>query len=394
MSLLRAPEGAQRKMYLFLFLLTLGNAVAFQGWSLLYTNFAVDAAGFSAAQSGIVQSLREVPGLLGFGIIPLLFLFREHRLAAWSVVATGLGTALTGFFPSFLPIVGTTLLMSFGFHYFESLNQSLMLQYYDTRLAPLVMGRLRGLAAGGSLAVSLLIFFCAEWLPYSTLFLVSGGFGVLLGLGCLFLDPSDASLPVQRRKLIWRGRYWLFYLLTFLMGARRQILTVFALFLLVEKFEYSVRAVAFLFMFSFSVNWFLNPLIGKCVNIIGERILLSLEYLTALVVFLGYAWTDLGWLAAVLYVVDSVIVNFAFAVRTFFQKIADPRDIAPSMAMAQTVNHIAAVVIPFLGGWAWVEFGYRIPFYAGAAITLCSLGAAQLIDREIRRAAAGQRGAA
>lgn len=385
MSRYGAPEGAQKGMYLFLFLLTLGNAVAFQGWSLLYTNFVVNEAGFSAADSGIVQSLREVPGLLGFGIVPLLLLFREHRLAAWSVIATGVGTALTGLFPSLLPILASTLLMSFGFHYFESLNQSLMLQYYDTRLAPLVMGRLRGLAAGGSLAISLLIFFCSGYLSFALLFLIAGGFCVLLGCGCLFFDPSDNSLPAQRRTLVWKQRYWLFYLITFLMGARRQVLTVFALFLLVEKFGYTVQTVAFLFMFTFSVNWFLNPLIGRCINIVGERRLLTLEYVLAIGIFLGYAWTDLAWLAAGLYVLDSLLVNFAFAARTFFQKIADPRDIAPSMAVAQTVNHLAAVVIPSLGGWAWVEYGYQTPFYAGAALTVISLVAAQFIDREIRK---------
>ncbi len=140
------PKGADPRMYFFLFLLTLGTTLGYQGWTLLYTNFAVESAHLSAADNGLVQSLREVPGLLGFLIIPILLVMKEHRVAAIAALATGLGTALTGFFPSLFPIILTTLLMSFGFHFFEAVNQSLLLQYFDLRTTPLVMGKLRGLA--------------------------------------------------------------------------------------------------------------------------------------------------------------------------------------------------------------------------------------------------------
>ena len=124
----RPPQGADQKMYFFLFLLTLGTTIGYQGWTLLYTNFAVESAGLSAAENGLVQSLREVPGLLGFLIIPLLLLMREHRIAVFAALATGVGTALTGFFPSLGPVLLTTLIMSIGFPVFEAVNQSLLLQ--------------------------------------------------------------------------------------------------------------------------------------------------------------------------------------------------------------------------------------------------------------------------
>lgn len=46
------PQGADPKMYFFLFLLTLGTTIGYQGWTLLYTNFAVESAGLSAADNG------------------------------------------------------------------------------------------------------------------------------------------------------------------------------------------------------------------------------------------------------------------------------------------------------------------------------------------------------
>lgn len=385
MFLPTVPENADRKMCLFLFLLTLGVTLGNQGWSLLYTNFAVQEAHFTAADNGLVHSLREVPGLLGFTIIPVLLVVREHRLAVFAAIATGVGVILTGLVPSFGPVLAGTIIMSFGFHYFESINQSLMLQYFDLRTTPLVMGRLRGLAAGGSLAVSIFVFLGSDFLPFTMMFLIVGGVSAALGLWGLSLDPVNKALPPQRKQFILRPRYWLFYFLTFMMGARRLIFSVFALFLLVEHFHFSLRTIAILFMANYAINWFFNPLIGKCINAIGERALLSIEYILAIGVFLGYAYLENPWIVGALYVADSIIFNFAIAVRTFFQKIADTPDIAPSMAVAQTINHISAVIIPAAGGWLWLTFGYRLPFQIGAVLTFISLAAVQLINREIRR---------
>ena len=261
-----------------------------------------------------------------------------------------------------------------------------MIQYYDLASTPVIMGRMRGLAAGGSLGVSLLVFFGAGLLSYETMFALMGAVVVGLGAACLFFDPSSPKVTPQKKGMVFSSRYWLFYALTLLMGGRRQIFTVFSLFLLVEKFGFSVRTVAVVYRGTYAVNWFFNPLIGRIINRIGERRLLTIEYTSAFFIFLGYAWTDSALLAGIMYVLDSLTFNFAIAVRTFFQKIADPSDVAPSMGLAQTINHIAAVLIPPLGGWLWVTFGYELPFYCGMGLTVLSLLLIQFMDREIARA--------
>jgi len=118
------------RMYLFLMFLTMLSAAGFQGWSTLFNNFAVEIAHIDGQQMGLVQSLREVPGFLSLLVIYLLFLFQEHRLAVISVITLGLGIALTGLFPTFNGIILSTLIMSVGFNYYETINQSLTLQYF------------------------------------------------------------------------------------------------------------------------------------------------------------------------------------------------------------------------------------------------------------------------
>jgi predicted MFS family arabinose efflux permease len=194
-------------------------------------------------------------------------------------------------------------------------------------------------------------------------------------------NPTRQDLTPQRKQMVFRARYWLFYVLTFMAGARRQIFIAFAVFLLVKRFEFTVQEVTLLFVFNNGVNYFLSPLIGKAIIRYGERKVLSLEYAGLIVVFISYATVESRWIVALLYVLDHIFFNFAIAIQTYFQKVGDPADIAPSMAVGFTINHIAAVVLPAVGGMLWM-IDYRIPFLAGAAMAGVSLLLVQKIKTE------------
>jgi MFS family permease len=183
--------------------------------------------------------------------------------------------------------------------------------------------------------------------------------------------------------MIVRKRYWLFYFLTLMAGARRQIFMAFAVLLMVQKFEYSLQQVTILFVVNNIINYYLSPLIGKSIIRFGERKVLSLEYFSLIIVFLAYAAATSKLLVAVLFILDHIFFNFSIAIRTYFQKIGDPRDIAPSMAVGFTINHVAAVFLPAIGGFLWVV-DYRIPFVGGAMLSLVSLIAVQLIRTPVK----------
>ncbi len=370
-------------MYIFLLVLTIATAIGFQGWRTLLNNFAVEVAKLDGGEFGFVGSIREIPGFLSLLVIYVLVFIKEHRLAALAVIVMGLGISITGFMPSFAGIAFTTLLMSFGFHYYETLNQSLTLQYFGYSEAPLVMGRLRSLAAATNIGVGIVILSISDHFSYSQLFFGAGLITVIAGIYCFFQDPSSTDIPVQHKKMIFRARYWLFYALSFMAGARRQIFVAFAVFLLVKKFDYSIQAVAGLFVLNNVINYFINPIIAKSVNRFGERKVLSLEYAALVFIFTAYAYTDSPVVGGILYVLDNIFYNFTMAIKTFFQKIADPKDIAPSMAVSFTINHIAAVFVPALGGLAWMQ-DYRIVFIGAAILSAVSFLFSQFIDRELR----------
>lgn len=192
--------------------------------------------------------------------------------------------------------------------------------------------------------------------------------------------PTFEQGEVQHKKIILRKRYWLYYMLTFFSGARRQIFMVFAGFMMVEKFGYSISQITSLFLINYVVNLFFAPAIGRFIARIGERNALTIEYLGLIAVFTSYAVVEHAEAAAALYVIDHLLFAMAIAVKTYFQKIADPKDIAATMSVSFTINHIAAVIIPALLGLLWLT-SPSLVFYIGAGFAVCSLILAMNVPR-------------
>ena len=365
-------------MYRYLIVFTICSSMGIQTWLTLFNNFAVDIAGLDGHHVGVIQSVREIPGFLALLAVFVILFIKEYRLSALSILILGLGVALTGWFPSYPGLLLTTLVMSFGFHYFETTNMSLTLQYFDERTSPWVFGKQRSFGAASNIGVGILIYFLAFLLDLANIYLIIGGLIVATAIWGLVQDPSGKEIVPQHKKMIVRKRYWLFYFLTLMAGARRQIFMAFAVLLMVQKFEYSLQQVTILFVINNIINYYLSPLIGKSIIRFGERKVLSLEYFSLIFVFLAYAAATSKLLVAVLFILDHIFFNFSIAIRTYFQKIGDPRDIAPSMAVGFTINHVAAVFLPAIGGFLWVV-DYRIPFVGGAMLSLVSLIAVQMI---------------
>lgn len=361
-----------KPMYAYLMVLVICASAGLQGWMALFTNFAKEIIGVNGFQIGVAQGVREIPGFLTFVVIYVLLFMKEHRLSAWSVVLLGIGIGATGFFTTIPGLLMTTVVMSIGFHWFETTNKSLTVQYFDIREAPVVFARLRGYGALANIAVGSTVWGLSFVLSYRMNFLLLGLFILSAGLYMLSKNPIEKALTHQQNRLLLRRRYWLYYVLNFLSGARRQIFIVFAVFLLVEKYGLSVSTVAGIFVLNYALTYLTNRYISRAINVYGERVVLSLESASLFILFLGYAFIENVWVAVVLYVLDSIFFNFAIGLNTYLQKMADSRDLAQSTAVGFTINHISAVVIPVIGGSLWL-LNWRLPFIIGACLAALSL---------------------
>ena len=349
-------------------------ALVFATWQVLLNNFVIEKAAFTGREIGILQSLREIPGFLVFTAIYVLLVLKEQRFALLALLVTCVGVAFTGFFPTVLGLYLTTVLMSIGFHYYETLNQSLTLQWIDKKQTAQFMGRALSIKAVGALSAYALIWVLMTSLAvdYVVVYTLIGGFGCLATLWLWSAFPKFSDAAIQTKKLILRKRYSLYYGLVFFSGARRQIFMVFAGFLMVEKFGYSVAQISALFMINYLFNFFFAPKIGGWIAKVGERKALVVEYVGLIGVFVSYAFVENQYIAGGLYVIDHMFFALAIAMKTYFQKIADPKDIAATASVSFTINHIAAVIIPAVLGVLWLS-SPALVFFIGAAFAMCSL---------------------
>jgi predicted MFS family arabinose efflux permease len=357
--------------------------LVFSVWMVLLNNFVIEKADFTGVEIGILHSLREIPGFLAFSVIYALLFIKEQRLALISLAVTSLGVLLTGFFPNITGLYITTILMSVGFHYYETLSQSLTLQWIDKDKAAHFLGRMLSVKAIASLLAFSSIWLLMEqfkW-SYQLTYALFGGIGLFFTMLLALSFKHFKEKTEQTKKLVIRKRYWLFYALTFFSGARRQIFVVFAGFLMVEKFNYSVADISALFLINYVFNWLFAAKIGKLIGKIGERSVLRFEYVGLIIIFICYGFVDNANIAAALYVIDHLFFALAIAIKTYFQKIAQPEDIASTAGVSFSINHIAAVVIPALLGMLWIIESAWV-FYIGAGFALCSLILAMLIPDE------------
>jgi len=365
---------------LFLLVMAFVMPFVFQVWMTLLNNFVVEKAAFTGAEIGMLQSIREIPGFLAFTAIYILIVIKEQKFAILSLGLLSIGVAATGYFPSEYGLFITTFIMSVGFHYYETIQQSLTLQWLDKKETAHFMGKQLAVKSFASILAFVGIWFLMEQfsVSYQTTYLIAGILGFIVVLWMAWHFPQFEQPHVQHKKFLMRKRYWLYYLLTFLSGARRQIFVVFAGFMMVEQFGYSVGEISILFGVNYIFNLFFAAKIGKWVGKIGERKALTFEYVGLIFVFTGYAFVENAEIAAGLYIIDHMFFALAIAIKTYFQKIADHKDIAATASVSFTINHIAAVIIPVLLGFVWL-YSHTLVFFVGTGFAVLSLVGSRLI---------------
>ncbi len=339
----------------------------FTVWRVIFNNFAKEVLDITPAQIGIIQSVREVPGLLGFTVGALAIYLAEVKIATLSIVVLGLGLILVGYSNSVLMLGAGTLVMSIGFHAFLSSNDALLLHFIKTKESGKAQGKIKSTESAAGVIATLGVFATTLFLGYTEVLTVFGALVVIAGVYFSF-TLKDNRAKEEERKVTLKRKYSLYYLLSFLRGCRRHIFTTFAIFLLVANHQISITTAATLFFVSNVVTIYTNSFMGGLVERWGERVVLAGSSFILIFIFSGYAY--IGWLPllAVLYVVDNILFGSSIALQSYARKIADKADLTSCISFSVTINHISAVILPVLGGVIWEVLGFRATFLFGAAI--------------------------
>ncbi len=361
-----------KKLIISLMITYFAHYLSFNLWHTTFNNFAVELFSVDGQQIGLIQSLREIPGFLGFtaGIFSLVI--SEASMAGLSTAILGLGLIATGLSQNMTTLILSSILMSVGFHYFYTVNSSMVLMVADKNNVAHTVGKFSSLGSIASILAMGAVYLLIERIGYRPLYLIAGGIAVVFGLYMLTQRGRAAHVSSQRR-VVFRKEYWLYYVLSFLEGSKKHISSTFSIFLLVSVFEISAKNMSLIFLVNFLITSYTHQRMGKIVDKFGERRVLTFYY-----AFLGLTYLGFGFIRDVrvvvpLFVLARVAMGLTVALNSYFYKIAPAEEITSNVSMRTTIDHVAAIFIPLIGGFLWKAIGPEATYLMGVGIVAAAL---------------------
>ncbi len=339
-----------------------------------FNNFANDIIGVTPSQLGYINAVREIPGLLTVVLIGLVSSLSQSVVVGICGMLIGIGLVWHGVSSTFAQLVGATLVFSIGFHMFYPMQASLVLSLADKGSKGRRMGQFGGAQAAASLAAIVIVYTLAEWLSgvlyYRIIFWAAAALAVFGGGLMLVKGRAGSPAEVSVARYVFRRKYMSFYVLRLLSASQRHVFNTFAVYLMVREFGITVQTVAILMAVSNAFAIYVRPAIGRLVDSWGTRATLVLGYSVGTATAITYAFVPYLFILYVAYCFDALVAGMETAINVHLDNIAPDSDVAPSLAMGGTINHILGLVIPVVGGTLWAAVGYQATFLMGAAVTL------------------------
>jgi predicted MFS family arabinose efflux permease len=341
-------------------------------------NFFRQELGIGGAQMGYYTAARELVGFLMVAVAAITVSFSVSKVAGVALLLTAVGFSSYSQVNSFTQLLPVAMIGSLGFHTWMQVYVVLGLSLADEGYEGRILGKLSSIGSIGTLLSMAVTFVIVNIIGMRAMFLVSALFMVPAGIGLLSI-PRNPRL-VRQQGFVMKRRYGLYYLLNFLDGCRAQIAMTFALFTLVDVYHVGVQSITLLLIANAIVSWIAAPIFGSWIDRIGEKPILTLCYSISAPVFLAFAFIPNAVVLAVMYIFYQVFGLGMMARNTYLKKIADPADVAPSLAMGVSMMHVAAVIVPITGSLLWQAFGYQVVFLLGFAFIVLSMAATQFIQ--------------
>ena len=336
-----------------------------------FNNFVVQSLDLQPQQLGILEAAREMPGFLMFLIAALTMTVAEPILASIALMLVATGVAAYCRVNSLTSLLLFSLVWSIGLHVWMPLSPSMVLNLSDESNKGRRLGQMNSVAAIGTICGMCLVFILGKYIGFKNIFLIAG---CIAGLGAVSVSFIRRNIGhAEKPRFVFKRRYSLYYLLTFLEGCRKQVFITFAIFALVRNYGTPLRVVAALMIFNNLINFILAPKVGRLIDRIGERRVLAFCYAALIPVFIGYATIKRVPFLYVLYCLDNLFFLGSIGLNTYLHRICSPEDLMPSLVMGVSVNHAAAVAVPLIGGFLWSRLGYQATFFGGAVVVALSV---------------------
>lgn len=337
----------------------------------LNANFLANDMKLEGAQLGYLEAARESCGILALAILAVLAGITEPLVAAGMLLLLAIGMSSYYAVPTFAWLVPMSVVWSLGFHVWVPLPNSIAHGLAEPGRFGHRLGQVQAAGAVG-FATALLTALVATRLGVHMrpLYLVAGASAVLGAILCLGI-PRQIKTPGPR--LVFRRRYGLYYVLSFLEGWRKQIAVAFAAFMLVKIHGTPLTVILMLQGASQALIYVASPRVGRLIDRIGERSVLVFYYVTLFFIFVGYAIIPNPHVLYILFVFDNALFVLAMSLTTYVSRLAPRSELTPTLSMGVAMNHAAAVTMPLVSGLLWTYASYHWAFLLGAVAAVLSV---------------------
>ncbi len=378
-------NGVNREYLIFILaIIFMGIGQSVDGSTL--SNFLKEKLDFAIMQRTALELPRELPGFLVFIVIGLLSSLGDIRIAAIANVLAASGMLLLGVVPTsnYTIIVMISFVYSCGQHLAMPVSNSIGMNFANGVNLGRKLGQINA-ANTASLVISsaiLWLLFKYVEIDYSVSFCIGAVAFFISAILIFTMNPRQTTR--SKNRFVFRKEYRLYYILSVMYGARKQIFMTFAPWALVDIFKQKVTTMTILLFIISALGIFMKPIIGNLIDRLGERVILTSEAGLLIVVCLIYAFaadifiTDIAVLImCACYIIDQTVSSVSMARATYLKKIAlCDEDVSPTLSLGISLDHIVSMFIPVVAGIVWYAngtYGYRYVFIGGAVIAVANM---------------------
>jgi predicted MFS family arabinose efflux permease len=363
-------------MAVFLFSLGMGLQMG------LNTNY-IKELGLSDSQVLLQAGIREIPGLFLVFIAALLTRLPLIWRSVAAMAVMGVGYALYAGIHSWTALIAMSLIASIGLHLWLPLNNALALSLTKKESSGKVLGTLSSVGALASMAGIGCIIMFSHWVSLRVLVGIAGALIIAAAVALARLPKNIGETKKAQQRLLFKRRYWLYYVLLVFEGSRSQVFAAFNTMVLVYNYGLSALQISFLLLVSGLVNFLLAQRLGRLLDVVGERITLTVGYVALALCFVGYALINNVWFLGLMVIFINLLVTLSMGLSTYVNRIAPPEELTPTLSTGVSFNHITSVGMSFVAGGLLPVVGYKAECWAAVVIIMLSVPFALAIRTQI-----------
>lgn len=365
--------------------------------SVTWNNF-YDTYNITEAMRGALEIPRESPGLLLVFITGFLLFLGAVKVGAISRIAFGIGLLGAGFLaPTYPTMVGWIVLVSLGQHLYMPIEPTLAMQAAEEGREGTLFGRLRSVATSMTMVGAIIVLLVFQFIDvgYKVVFTMAA---ISLFASAIFLLTIKEKKVKRDKKLnlVFKKKYWLFYVLSLMSGLRKQLNLFIIPWLLIRTYNQSVQVFAIISIITYAVSAVFLPYIGRMIDKKGERYVLLAGSIMTLVVCAVYAGIIVAtegqasisiWILIVLLalmVVENLSLATGVARSIYVKRIAPPEDVTPTLSLGVSLDHFTAIPISFIAGLIWLKVGAEWIFVGAGIITVIYYGLCFFIPKDTK----------